>query len=621
MELYGNGFHLQLLPQIRVSKNCHLLSKFHPKIVLRRHKRRSIAGGVRFLTLRPSAASKAPATLEQPGGKMVVELVGAFNDLTERMNVLSTSSSRLLFKSLKLSIPILQALPFTPDGRSPLSKALYVALVLADLQGTWSALLDCCGRVNGGLWFSGFTRNVSPNTGISSSEMDAEVISAGILREVLGAGALSIHEVRNQIGTGTAHLLHESLRMKEIPSKIEILDDDSASALRKFCLKYYDIRAVILELALKLDMMRHLDYLPRYQQQMLSLEVMKIYAPLAHAVGTSSVSLELEDLSFRYLFPYSYLYVDTWLRSHETGSKPLIDMYKEQLLQSLESDPILEDMVDDISVKGRYKSRYSTMKKLLMDGRKPEEVNDVLGLRVILKPKSADNMLEMGENACYRTREIIQSLWKEMPHRTKDYIAQPKANGYQSLHMAVDVSDNGRTRPPMEIQIRTTEMDMLASGGTASHSLYKGGLTEPEEAKRLKAIMMAAAELAALRLRDLPSTSHRGLDIDQRDRVFRLLDKNGDGRISIEELTEVMEELGAEGEDAQEMMLLLDANSDGSLSSDEFDLFQKQVEFMRNLEDKDDQYRSMLDKKLQLADSSGLIQVYRKELGDRLTVR
>lgn len=88
---------------------------------------------------------------------------------------------------------------------------------------------------------------------------------------------------------------------------------------------------------------------------------------------------------------------------------------------------------------------------------------------------------------------------------------------------------------------------------------------------------MAAAELAALRLKDLPSTNHKGNEIDQRDRVFQLLDKNGDGRISIEELMEVMEELGAPGEDAREMMQVLDANSDGSLSSDEFDRFQKQV--------------------------------------------
>ncbi|KAL0436067.1 UNVERIFIED_CONTAM: putative GTP diphosphokinase CRSH, chloroplastic [Sesamum radiatum] len=253
---------------------------------------------------------------------MVVELVGAFNELTGRMShktVLSSSSSRLLFKALKLSIPILHTLPLLPDGRSPLTKALSVAVILADLQ------------------------------------MDAEVISAGILREVISGGAISMYEVRDRIGTGTAHLLHESMRLKNISSKVEVLDDESASALRKFCLTYYDVRAIILDLVLKLDMMRHLDYLPRYKQQMISLEVMKIYAPLAHAVGTNILSLELEDLSFQYLFPYSYLFVDTWLRSHETGSKPLIDIYKEQLLQSLRSDEYLTEMVDNISVEGRYK--------------------------------------------------------------------------------------------------------------------------------------------------------------------------------------------------------------------------------------------------------------------------
>ncbi|CAK9170128.1 unnamed protein product [Ilex paraguariensis] len=534
MELYAHTDHpTALVPKIRFPAYSSL-SIVHP--ILRRQSRR-------FVSVAGLRVSASVTSLEQPGGKMVVELVGAFNELTERMNmnVLSTSSSRLLFKSLKLSIPILQTLSLGADGRSPLSKALSVAVILADLQ------------------------------------MDAEVISAGILRVVLEAGAISIYEVRDQIGISTSHLLHESLRLKNISSKVEILDDDSAAALRKFCLTYYDVRALILDLAFKLDMMRHLDYGPRYQQQILSLEVMKIHAPLAHAVGTNCLSLELEDLSFRYLFPYSYLYVDAWLRSHETGGKPLIDIYKEQLIQSLRSDSLLADMVGDISVEGRYKSRYSTMKKLLRDARKPEEVYDILGLRVILNPASEVNKLEVGEKACYRTQKIIQSLWKEIPNRSKDYIARPKANGYKSLHMAVDISENGSTRPLMEIQIRTKQMDMLAAGGTASHALYKGGLTNPEEAKRLKAIMLAAAEFAAVRLKDLPSTNHKGLEIDHRDRVFRLLDKNGDGKISIEELMEVMEELGAQGDDAREMMQLLDSNSDGSLSSDEFDMFQKQV--------------------------------------------
>lgn len=393
------------------------------------------------------------------GGQMVVELVGAFNELTERMS--GNSRNRMVFAALKLSLPLLHALPLSPDGRSPLSKALSLALLLAH-----------------------------------HLHMDAEVISAALLRPALEGGALSVALVRTRLGSPTAHLLHESFRVSNSNILLlDALDDDSASAFRKFCLTHYDIRAVILELALKLDTMRHLDRLPRYRQQMISLQVMKIHAPLAHAIlGTHFLSLELEDLSFRYLFPYSYLYLDTWLRSHHhhhryrrSAATPLalIDFYRELLLRSLKADPLLASMVSRISVKGRCKSRYSTMKKLLRDGRKPEEVHDVLGLRVILQPCRSEDQL--GERACYRAREVIQSLWKEIPNRTKDYIAKPKPNGYRSLHMAVDVNgdDEGRTRPLMEIQIRTSEMDALADGGTASHSLYKGGLTDPQEVTHL----------------------------------------------------------------------------------------------------------------------------------------
>lgn len=319
-------------------------------------------------------------------------------------------------------------------------------------------------------------------------QMDAEAICAGILRQVVEGGSISMKEVKDRVSTGTAHLLHESMRLNNISSKVDTLDDESATALRKFCLTYYDVRAIILDLVLKLDTMRHLNHLPRYKQQMISIEVMKIYAPLAYAVGIPSLSMELEDLSFQYMFPYSYLYVDTWLRSHENVSKPLLDIYKDQLLESLRSDQYLSEMVQHVSVEARFKSGYSTMKKLLRDGRKPEQVNDILGLRVILTPQESEvvDSSEIGERACYRAREIIQSLWKEVPNRSKDYIKQPKGNGYKSLHMAVDISDNGRNRPLMEIQIRTAEMDMLAAGGTASHALYKGGLTDPEEVRNRK---------------------------------------------------------------------------------------------------------------------------------------
>lgn len=269
------------------------------------------------------------------------------------------------------------------------------------------------------------------------------------------------------------------------------------------------------------------------------------------------------------MFPFSYGFIDTWLRSREKESRRLLELYKEQLACALNADTELGEMIDGISIECRYKSRFSTMKKLLKDGRKPEQVNDILGLRVIL-----DTSSDMwAAQACYRTHEVIRSIWKEVAERTKDYITRPKGNGYRSLHVAVDVGEGAGelSWPLMEVQIRTAEMHHMAVGGAAAHSMYKGGFTDPDEAKRLKAIMIAAAEVAAVRLRELD------LGSGERKGVFSLMDKNMDGRISIEELTEVMHDLGADSEDAKELMRLLDANCDGFLSSDEFGTFQQQV--------------------------------------------
>lgn len=504
------------------------------------------------------------SVIELPGGKMVVELVAAWNDLTDRMNPISSRSSELLLKALKLTIPLLQSLPCGEDGRPPLSKALSVACILADLQ------------------------------------VEAEVIVVCLLRELLEVGAISRHEINLQLGRGVTHLLHDCLRVKKIPTRVDILDDDNAYALRKFCLSYHDIRAVIVEIAAQLDMMRHLNHLPKYCQQTLALDVMQIYAPLAHAIGTGGLSLELEDLAFQSLFPNSYSFVHTWLRNHGTWGESILNEYRCHLFEALQKDYELEKMVDKISIQGRYKSHFSTMKKLLKDGRKPEEVYDILGLRIVLNPRPGKDAQEIGRKACYRARDVIRSLWKEVPERMKDYISKPKQNGYESLHLTLDLNDSNFESPYMEIQIRTAEMDAQAVGGDASHGLYKGGLTDPEQVKQLKAIMTAAADLAAFHFQGLPKKSSEGSTIhnDMKSRIFKLFDKNQDGLISMEELKEMMEELGANKEDAQELMQLVDANSDGSLSSEEFAEFQKRVRISQNLNVIDEQCSRQLGEKL-----------------------
>jgi GTP pyrophosphokinase len=314
--------------------------------------------------------------------------------------------------------------------------------------------------------------------------MDAEVISTGLLREVVDAGLVSYALVEESLGGNIARLLRDCSRVRHIPSRVETLDDDSATALRQFCLAFHDIRAVVVELASQLDIMQHIHSIPRYRQQILALETMQIYAPLAHAIGTGPMALELEDLGFRVLFPDSYTYIENWLRSHWEDGSGVVDEAKGLLAAKLEEDGQLQHLVSSLTVSGRYKSRFSTMRKLLKDGRKPEEVYDVLGLRVILDPKVDGDPLKQRENgvrACYRAMEVATSLWREVPGRLKDYIANRKENGYESLHLAVHLSAENENRPPMEIQIRTEDMHAAAVSGEASHSLYKGGLNDSEQ--------------------------------------------------------------------------------------------------------------------------------------------
>lgn len=312
--------------------------------------------------------------------------------------------------------------------------------------------------------------------------MDAEVIAAGLLREVVEAGYLNIADVEKVLGNEVGVLLKDCSRVKQMPSLLETLDEASVNAVRQYCLAFHDVRAVVVEVAARLDTMRFVQVLPKYRQQILALETMQIYAPLAHAMGTGKISHELEDLGFGVLFPDSYSYIGSWLKQHFADGNDVVKQCQEDLQRALEEDSEMKSLIESVKISGRCKSKYSTMKKLLRDGRPPEEVFDVLGLRVILVPREgSSSSKDTGARACYRALTIVTSLWEPAPGRLKDYIAKPKKNGYASLHLAVTLSNRGNWAPLMEIQIRTAEMDAMAEGGLASHSLYKGGLTDPEQ--------------------------------------------------------------------------------------------------------------------------------------------
>ncbi|KAH9539167.1 hypothetical protein CY35_15G044400 [Sphagnum magellanicum] len=534
--------------------------------------------------------------VNSPGGQRVAELVAAWDGLARRLplDFTQSSGSPLLLAALKLTVNTLQHAALAEDGRNPLVRALSVAYVLADLR------------------------------------MDAEVIAAGLLQEALEAGYLRISAVERELGNGVGRLLHDCARVKHMPSRMDTLDDDSANVVRQFCLAFHDVRAVVVVVSARLDVMRHVQTLPRYRQQILALETMQIYAPLAHVMGTGTMGLELEDLGFWVLFPDSYSYIESWLKRHWADGDKLVADSQQLFLASLEADPELQALIKLVTITGRCKSRYSTMKKLLKDGRQPEEVYDILGLRVVLTPKDGGSLLEekeRGVQACYRAMEIATSLWKELKGRLKDYIAAPKENGYESLHFTVFLGDNANWSPHMEIQIRTAAMHAMAEGGLASHSLYKGGLTDPEQAGYLKAIMLAAADVAVSRFSDLAGNAVEVIDREDRiysnsDHIFTHFDKNQDGVISMDELQQVIRELGADSNDSHDLMRIVDSNLDGSVSAEEFQNFCRQVKIFENLAGVDKQFSTQLDQKL-LTDSADITEEIRRQIisGDRAAAR
>ncbi|XP_002964964.2 probable GTP diphosphokinase CRSH1, chloroplastic [Selaginella moellendorffii] len=466
----------------------------------------------------------------------VFQLLSAWDTLSERLSpeILQCNGSQLLLSTLKVALPALQLAPYSKDGRFQLSRALAIAYTLADLH------------------------------------MDAEVIASGILRVAMETEVLSLTDVQRELGAGAFHLLDDSLRVNQLACCLDNLDDENANMLRDFSLAYHDIRAMVVELASRLDEMRHVDCLPRLRQQMAALENMQLYAPLAHALGLGTLSQELEDMAFRILFPDSYQCVEDWLQSHWGDGEAIIAESIKQLKAALEADSVLQGMVESVKVTGRRKSRFSTMKKLLRDGRGPDQVYDILGLRVILFPKTGAGE-EAGIAACYRAQKIVTNMWKEVPGRMKDYIAKPKLNGYSSLHLAVFLTKYGPWSLPMELQIRTSAMHAHAVAGGSSHALYKGGLTDPRQVENFKAVMLAAAKTAACRFQSDTVSEPNA------DHVFRMFDKNSDGIISKEEFHDVLLQLGADKGDTSELLRLLDTNTDGSVDTNEFAELKRQV--------------------------------------------
>ncbi len=291
---------------------------------------------------------------------------------------------------------------------------------------------------------------------LAELRMDAPTLAAAILHDVIEDTPVAKEQLRELFGEQVAELVDGVSKLKQID--FENKAEAQAASFRKMILAMTkDLRVILVKLADRLHNMRTLVVKKTESRRRIARETLEIYAPIANRLGMGNMARELEDLSFAALYPRRYhvlAYHVEKLCSHKKRKEILgtaVAAIKRRLYQ--------EDIQADVS--GRRKHVYGVYKKIREKKGKFDKVMDVIALRVVVD----------SEDTCYRVLGMVHSLYKPRPGSFKDYIAIPKANGYQSLHTVLF----GPHGQPLEVQIRTADMHGFAEYGIAAHGLYKAG--------------------------------------------------------------------------------------------------------------------------------------------------
>lgn len=283
---------------------------------------------------------------------------------------------------------------------------------------------------------------------------DHQCIMAALLHDVLEDTGVSKAELSRYFGDEVAELVDGVSKLAQINAISR--EHAQADNLRKMLLAMTrDIRVILLKLADRLHNMRTLRYVTREKQCRIARETLEIYAPIANRLGMNSIRRELQSLGFQTLYPLRYRVLDAAVKRARGNRKEIVSTIQSAIAQRLAQEG-LEGIVE-----GREKILYSLYAKMCDKHRSLSEVMDLYAFRIIVN--SAD--------ICYRVLGAVHSLYKPVPGKFKDYIAIPKANGYQSLHTVLF----GPYGVPIEVQIRTHDMDRIAEVGIAAHWLYKAG--------------------------------------------------------------------------------------------------------------------------------------------------
>ncbi len=292
-------------------------------------------------------------------------------------------------------------------------------------------------------------------------QLDASSVIAALLHDVVENCSVPIIDIETRFGSEVARLVDGVTRLGKIAWAGEDIArrESQAKNLRKMLVAMAeDIRVVFIKLADRLHNMQTLHVMPPQKQLSIAQETLEIYAPLAHRLGIWELKWQLEDLSFRYLEQEKYKQIARAIASRRVQRENFIS----QVIATLKEEFARANLKAEIT--GRPKhiySIYQKMQKYETVGKHFDDIHDLLAIRVLVSTVSD----------CYNALGIIHTLWRPLPDEFDDYIANPKSNGYQSLHTAVLFL--GTT--PLEVQIRTYEMHHFAEYGVAAHWRYKEG--------------------------------------------------------------------------------------------------------------------------------------------------
>ena len=287
---------------------------------------------------------------------------------------------------------------------------------------------------------------------LAELEMDEETICAALLHDIVEDTPITNKDLANQFGKSVAEMVAGVTKLNTL-SYSSAQERQVEDYRKMFLAMGKDIRVILIKLADRLHNMRTLKYLSRDRQIANAKETMDLYAPLANRLGIYTLKWELEDLSFRYLYPEEYFEIVQGLDEKREQRLKFLDKIVQKVKDGLRAENI------EFEIEGRAKHLYSIFRKMKRDNKTLDEIYDLFAIRILVN----------SVKDCYAALGVVHELYNPMPGRFKDYIAVPKPNMYQSIHTTLI----GPNATPFEVQIRTWDMHRIAEFGIAAHWAYK----------------------------------------------------------------------------------------------------------------------------------------------------